>query len=145
MFDTLESWFTENRQLVGWLFTISIATLILAVTVIPLVVARMSADYFMPDRNPGKTLARQHPVLRWIGLILKNVLGFLLVLLGLVLSLPFVFGQGLLTILIGLMVMDFPGKRSLELRLVRFSPLKKGIDWIRAKAGRDPLQLPEEE
>ena len=97
----------------------------------------------MPDRDPQKALSEQRPVLRWIGLILKNVLGFLLVLIGIVLSLPFVFGQGLLTILIGLTMMDFPGKRSLELRLVRFRPIKSAIDWMRAKAGREPLQLPE--
>lgn len=143
MIDTVIEWFRENGQLVGWLFAISIATLIFAAVVIPLVVTRMSADYFMPDRDPQKALSEQRPVLRWVGLILKNVLGFLLVLIGIVLSLPFVFGQGLLTILIGLTMMDFPGKRSLELRLVRVGPIKRAIDWIRARAGREPLQLPE--
>src|SRR5262245_40758335 len=63
---------------------------------------RLPDDYFAkPPRPSGHVLAR-------VG---KNVGGVLLILLGVVLSLPGVPGQGFLTILIGLMLTDIPGKR----------------------------------
>ena len=100
----------------------------------------MSADYFMPDRDPGRALALQHPVLRWTGLILKNLFGLILFIAGI--AMLFTPGQGLLTVFIGLMLMDFPGKRRLELWVIRRPAIRKAFDWIRSKAGRKPLQLP---
>ena len=72
----------------------------------------------------------------------KNLAGAVLVLAGLaMLVLP---GQGLLTIVVGLLFLDFPGKRSLELRLVRHPPVLRTINWLRATAHRPPLQMPDE-
>lgn len=107
----------------------------------PIIVTRMSADYFMPDRARDDAFSKRHPALRWTGLVLKNLLGIILLISGfLMLITP---GQGLLTIFIGILLTDFPGKRSLELRLVRIRALHKGIDWIRKKYGHPPLELPE--
>jgi hypothetical protein len=75
-------------------------------------------------------------------LVLKNVLGAALVLVGLILSLPLVFGQGVLTMLIGISLLDLPGKRKMELSIVRREPVRKSMDWMRQRAGRPPLQLP---
>ena len=53
-----------------------------------------------------ETWRQRHPVLRWIGFLIKNVLGVILVLMGLaMLVLP---GQGVLTLLIGISLLDFP-------------------------------------
>ena len=52
-------------------------------------------------------------------------------------------GVSLPTLLIGILLLNFPGKRRLEIRLIRVKPLKRGIDWIRRRAGRRPLELPE--
>ncbi|MBL8850214.1 MAG: hypothetical protein JNG89_11045 [Planctomycetaceae bacterium] len=87
-------------------------------------------------------MAKSHPVVRLMFLILKNGLGVVLVLVGLVLSLPFVFGQGVLTILIGVSLLDLPGKRRLELAIIRREAVHKSINWIRKKAGRPPLTMP---
>src|SRR5207237_9899064 len=61
----------------------------------------------------------RHPVLRWLGRFGKNLRGAVLVVVGVILALPGVPGQGLLTILIGLMFLDLPGKRAWERALVR--------------------------
>ena len=53
-------------------------------------------------------------------------------------------GQGVLTILVGLLFLDFPGKFALERRLVQMKPVLAAIVWVRTKAGRPPLELPEE-
>jgi hypothetical protein len=71
----------------------------------------------------------------------KNVLGVILVIVGIILSLPGVPGQGLLTILLGLMLLDLPGKRRLEQRLVRRPSLLRVINGLRVRYGRAPLIL----
>ncbi|MCB1062154.1 MAG: hypothetical protein KDN20_04435 [Verrucomicrobiae bacterium] len=134
-------WVEGHPALVGWLAAASVLTLILSAILVPVIVSRMRADYFMSDRDPERMFASQHPVIRWIGLILKNIFGIILFLVGIVmLATP---GQGILTVFVGFMLIDFPGKRKLELFLIRFSVIHRAIDWIRKKAGRQPLQLPE--
>lgn len=143
--DRVIEWVKSNQTLATWLGVASIVTFLGALIAVPVLVTRIGADYFMPEAEAadGDRLKDRHPVLRWSGLILKNLLGGLLVLTGLVLSIPLVVGQGFLTIFIGLMIMDFPGKRKLELRLIRLRPLRRAIDWIRHRYGREPLRLPE--
>ncbi|REJ76825.1 MAG: hypothetical protein DWQ29_15470 [Planctomycetota bacterium] len=84
-----------------------------------------------------------HPVLRWTVRVLKNLLGVFLVLAGLAMSVPAVPGQGLLTILIGITLLDLPGKRKMELAIVRRKRVLRAINWIRAKAGRAALEIPD--
>ena len=88
----------------------------------------------------AENFADLHPVLRIIGLVLKNLCGLVFVLMGIVMI--FVPGQGLLTILLGLAMLNFPGKRAAELALVRYPPVQKSINWIRKKSQRPPLRIP---
>ena len=48
-------------------------------------------------------------------------------------------GQGLLTILIGLLLLDFPGKRAVELKLVRRPGIAAFLNRMRARHGRPPF------
>ena len=52
-------------------------------------------------------------------------------------------GQGLITMVIGVLLIDFPGKRGIELRFARMRPVRRTLDWIRARAGKPPLRFPE--
>ena len=65
----------------------------------------------------------------------------MLVLLGLIMALPGVPGQGLLTALIGLTLLSFPGKRKLERRFVKIPALLRAINRLRARFARPPLEL----
>jgi hypothetical protein len=56
-------------------------------------------------------------------------------------TLPGVPGPGLLTVLLGIMLLDFPGKRALELRLVRRQQVHRTIDRVRKRYGKPPLLL----
>jgi hypothetical protein len=67
----------------------------------------------------------------------------LLVALGLVLSIPGIPGQGFLTILIGLTLVDFPGKRKLEIRIMRNHTVRAGANAIRRRFGKAPFELDE--
>jgi len=114
-------------------------TFVLSLAVIAVVVVRLPATYFRGDSV--SSMVTYHPVIRWCAIILKNILGLLLVALGLLLSLPGVPGQGLLTALIGVMLLDFPGKRRLERRLVSRPSLLAAINALRARFGRPALVL----
>lgn len=107
-----------------------------------LVIVQMPADYFKGrGRRHTPALAPGHPVVRWLGRLGKNLVGVLLIVVGILLSLPGIPGQGLLTILIGLLLLDFPGKHRLERKLVLRPTVRSTIDRLRRKFGKPPLQL----
>jgi len=83
----------------------------------------------------------RHPAIRAAGIIGKNILGVLLVVVGILLSIPGVPGQGLLTILLGIMLLDFPGKRRLEQNLLRRPQILKTINRLRARFGKQALEI----
>jgi hypothetical protein len=116
---------------------LSIGLFAIGVLSVPIVIARLPADYFVranggsDDGAPGLKRALLKP--------LRNVFGVLLILAGIaMLVLP---GQGVLCILLGLSLVDFPGKRKLLLRLMRLGGVKRVVAAIRKRAGKPPLQL----
>ena len=117
-------WIRDHPEFVFWVGVSSAVKFVGTLIVVPLIITRMGEDYFMPERR--RAFADLHPVLRLVGLILKNVLGIIFVLMGIVMI--FVPGQGLLTILLGLAMLNFPGKRRAELKLVTYPPVRKSID-----------------
>lgn len=117
---------------------VSAAMFLTSLLALPILVTRMRADYFVRPRPVRRE--RAHPLLGISLFLARNVLGGLLLLAGVaMLVLP---GQGVLTILIALTLIDFPGKRALELRIVRQPGVRRAIDWIRRRAGKPALELP---
>lgn len=104
------------------------------------IIVNIPADYFA-RKDPPPMFAGRHPIIRWVLIILKNLLGYFLIALGVILSLPGVPGQGLLTMFIGIMLLDFPGRKRFERWLVSRRSVLSGINRIRAKWGREPLQV----
>lgn len=128
----------ETLLLTGGMFVVMF---VLSLAAVSCVLVRLPATYFQKEHPHA--FADCHPVVRWLGLIAKNLLGFVLVVIGIILSLPGVPGQGALTILIGLMLIDFPGKRALELRMVRQRQVYAAVNRLRARFGKPPLVLDE--
>jgi hypothetical protein len=98
------------------------------------VIVRMPADYFVGERGGAKT--------HWGWVLGRNLLGALLVLVGALLAIPGVPGQGLLMILVGLVLLDIPGKHALERRLVARPGVRRALDRIRARFGKPPFEAP---
>ena len=71
----------------------------------------------------------------------KNLLGVVLVIVGVLLSLPGVPGQGMLTILLGVMLLDFPGKPRLQHWLVSRPKILRAINKLRHRFSKPALVL----
>jgi hypothetical protein len=136
------AWFWGHPGVLAALVFGSLGLFVGTLLVVPVLIARMRADHFMSRDPPPDAFLGRHPAVRWLGRGLKNVVGVVLVAMGIaMLVLP---GQGILTILIGLSLVDFPGKRTLELRLVQQRHVRRSIDWIRERADQPPLRFPDE-
>lgn len=134
-------WIRERETLFTWVGSLSLLTLIVSAIFVPIFIRRMPSDYFLESDIKTEEYRQQHPGLRILFHLLKNLVGGILLLGGILMIVTP--GQGVLTMMIGLMLMDFPGKRTLEIRLVSLKPINKAINWIRAKADKPPLELPE--
>jgi hypothetical protein len=133
------AWLRGHETMLWWLGALSVVTFVGTLVILPLVVARIPPDYFTHAQRPVRRRQVQSPGARVLKRLGKNLLGVLIVLVGVaMLLLP---GQGILTILIGLMLIDFPGKRGLERRLVQQPAVRRAINWIRAKAHQPALEL----
>jgi len=123
-----------------FLFLLSIVGFVASVIAIPWILIHLPYDYFC-ERHPRTWMKDHHPVLRLIALVLKNLVGGILLLGGIaMLVLP---GQGLLTMLIGVSLMDFPGKRTIERSIIGRPLILKSINRIRQRFDRLPLLIEE--
>ncbi len=116
----------------------SAAMLVISAVLIPYLIVRMPADFYA-ESDRRRRLLQHRPLLRMAFLIAKNALGWLLLVAGiLMLVLP---GQGILTILAALALLDFPGKRALEMRILHRPLILNSVNWLRRRAGREPLSF----
>ena len=139
------SWLTEIVQQMAQLgqhamlgTLLLLATLVMSSGIALTILIRLPTDYFCTPRTERAHDAG-HSVLVGIGVVLKNLLGVILILSGVVLSVPGMPGQGLLTVLAGVCLADFPGKRWLLHKILGWAPLLRAINRLRTKFSRPPL------
>ena len=133
---TIQQWIPVD-VLIG-LTAASVIGFIGSLIAIPMILVRLPADYF-DTRTPRHWMKDHHPMLRLLGLVVKNVVGVVLLLAGF--AMLFLPGQGLLTMLIGISLMDFPRKRALEAKMVGQPTLLGVINSMRHKFDKPPLTL----
>jgi hypothetical protein len=105
---------------------------------IPMLLVWLPVDYFDENRPHG-WFRTQPAVIRGTFQVIKNLIAIVFMLCGIaMLVLP---GQGVLTILIGLSMLDFPGKNKLERRIVGRPEVLRTINSIRSKFGKPPLVI----
>jgi len=141
MFDFVSdviSGMTWQRALVG--VALFLVTFTGSLGLVSLILIKLPADYFCSHYDRQLWSGRA-PALRIAAAIGKNVLGVLLIVLGIIMALPGVPGQGLLTVLLGVMLVDFPGKDRLEQKLLQRPTIRNSIDRLRARFGKPPLVL----
>jgi hypothetical protein len=136
----LLDWARSNEALLWWLFAASAAVFLMTPIAVAWTLIQLPTDYFTKKRRRPLGSWAKYPVLRLVLLVAKNLLGVGLLAAGLVMLL--VPGQGLLTVAVGLILVDFPGKFRLERWLVNRPSLWRPINWLRKRAGHEPLERP---
>jgi hypothetical protein len=129
------SWFQIGLGFGMFVFSLTVSTLAVGV-----IMVKIPANYFSSGYKP-QFMTNKPFLVRWSAVILKNLLGVFLIGLGIILSLPGVPGQGILTILLGLIMLDIPGKRPLEARIIKRPSVLSAINNLRAKYQKPPLIL----
>ena len=134
--------FGISSEAVGWIGVASLATFVVSAVALPWLLTRLPEDYFDETSPTAHPPWPRHRALYWAWRLLKNFLGIVLLLAGFVMLITP--GQGILTIMAGLWLVDLPGKRRWERRLVSRPKVWASINWIRRKFGQPPLQAPKE-
>ena len=98
-----------------------------------IIVKKISGD--KASKTPHLTLMNSSVSL--VVNIAKIIVGVFLLVCGVVmLVLP---GQGLITIVIGLSLIPFPGKNKIEQKLLSRKSVRSSLNWIRIKANKAPF------
>lgn len=129
----------EHRVVLTWLTVSSVVLFVASLIAMPALVVRIPPGYFSQHRRPPSRWAHRHPIVRTALGIGKNALGCVFIVAGIaMLVLP---GQGLLSILIGLLLLDIPGKYRFEKWLVSRRRIAAAINWLRKRSGQPPLEV----
>ena len=123
-----------------WGVGIFLAGVALSIAILAVVLVLMPATHFLGDSAPS--LLPHRP--RWqqkLAYAGKNMIGVLLIVLGAILSVPGVPGQGILTMLIGISLLDLPGKRRFEQRIMRNETVFSAANGIRRRFGKPPFEI----
>ena len=134
----MQKYLSENLVDIFFLLGISsVVILVISALSIGYFIKKIPHDYFLDDKRGITECKNKNPVFWIITFALKNIIGYCLIMGGiLMLVLP---GQGLLTILVGLMLSDYPGKFKLEKRIIKTNLVLKTINWYRTKSNIPPL------
>lgn len=139
MLDNITEYLTS---ITGWMSYVAIASLIffiVSLIFIPKFIASIPSNYFIIKSSTPKTST--YSLGRLFVSIFRNIIGIFLIFCGVVMLITP--GQGLLTILAGVFILDFPGKFKLELYLIKKPSVLKTLNWIRHKQNVPDLQIPE--
>ncbi len=136
--DALFEWMREHG-VIRISSIVGVAMFVLSLVGLPFLVAAVPADYFEHRRTSERPRKLRHPALHVVLVVLRNVVGWMVLLSGVaMLVLP---GQGVIMILVGLWLVSFPGKRRLELAILRRKSVTRVLQWMRKKMGKEPLRI----
>ncbi|MCA1623729.1 MAG: PGPGW domain-containing protein [Acidobacteria bacterium] len=140
-FSGILEWFARFWETLTWgrialVLSFTVISIIASYGLIVIGMIKIPADYF--SSTYVKEINRdEHFSLRWAAFIIKNTVGFLLIIAGVIMI--FTPGPGVPTILLGLMMMDIPGKRPLEAKLIQRPMVLSAVNELRAKYNKPPL------
>ena len=131
-------WFANHPEILIGMGISSIFIFLISILGISWFIAQIPEDYFLRSKRQPSKWREQKPILRFVVMFGKNLIGLSLIIGGLLmLVLP---GQGLLTIVTGLLLVNYPGKYKLEQKLSSMPSIFRALNWIRLKAKKPPLQ-----
>ncbi len=116
---------------------LSLATFIISLLLIPFLLSLASPNYFLIHTGQMDADKCNRALLCPFLRVLKNILGAFLLLAGF--AMLFLPGQGILTILLSLTLLDIPGKQRLLAFSISKPSVRHGLNWIREKTGHAPF------
>ena len=135
--ESITEFVSNYKTYILWLATISLFVFIFSLVSIKWLVALIPTDYFV-KKNISKS-KKSYSLLWLMSIIVKNIIGYTLILGGiLMLVLP---GQGLFTILMGLILSNYPGKYTIEKKFISIPSILKTINWLRKKSNKPRLKI----
>ncbi len=132
--------FIQTNANVLWILAVfSLITFFVSLAVVPFLLIRIPSDYFSHKKRQRPLVKNNNPFVRGVFIVGKNVVGYVLIVLGI--TMLFIPGQGLLTVLLGIILIDFPGKYRFERWLVLRKHVLRSINWLRQRSNREPLVI----
>ncbi len=139
LFSFIQSFIQDNDALLFGLGVFSLMCFFVTLAIIPWLVVKLPHDYFAGRKRNAPVSGKLPFGMRIVVLVLKNCLGLVIIMLGIImLIIP---GQGVLTMVIGLILIDFPGKYRLERSLMQRKHVLKTVNWLRARGQKPPLKF----
>lgn len=132
----IQTFLTEHGNIITWIGIISSICFLATLAIIPWIICRLEADHFLHIYVHHK-----HPLGGVHLRLLRYLLGVVLFIAGLLML--FLPGQGLLTMILGLSLLDFPGKQKAVDKLLHIPSIQKALNWIRTKGGKNNFHYPE--
>ena len=134
MIHKIIEWLSQYQTVLTWLGLISLLLFVFSLLLLPWLIKQIPTDYFQRNQarhKPGKLFSPIN--------IVRNLLGFIILLAGLAMFvLP---GQGILTALVGIALMQFPGKCRLEHWLISRNGVLSAVNWLRRKTNSPELKI----
>ena len=129
-----------SEPMFWWVATASAIVFAASLVAVPWLIVRLPVDYFNHDRRIAvRPQTRAAVYYHCLLVMLKNIAGAAFLTMGIaMLVLP---GQGLLTIFIGVSLIDFPGKYQLQRRLVSSPFILRPLNWIRRRGGKAEFKV----
>ena len=130
------SYILQNNQIFLYISGLSTIFFLLSLMGLSWLISIIPHNYFV-DKKRVSLIKMKNPLMWLPIIIIKNSIGLVLILCGiLMLILP---GQGVLTIITGLIFLDYPGKFRFERSLVRNKLILNSMNWIRRKLDKPDL------
>jgi hypothetical protein len=133
------TWLGEHAGLSSGLVVASMLLLVASLWIGRYYLISIPADYFVKQHKPLENWCTARPALWWTVMIAKNLLGLLFIAAGLIMFVTP--GQGILTLLMGLALTNFPGKQRLERMIIERPTVLKLVNGMRARADKPPLSF----
>ena len=125
-----------------WLLLLLILPIIIVVTTfatlasISMLLISLPSDYFTRKKRVSRI---KNPILRLLLRVLKNVVGTVFLIAGFIML--FTPGPGILSVLVGIILCDFPGKRRVERKIIARPSVLSMINRIRVRYNRPLIVL----
>ena len=123
-------------------FALVVGLFLLSLVAVGVLLVSLPATYFL-DSHVRELWVDHHPAVRLLLHLVKNLVGLGVVVAGLLLLVTGIPGQAVVTLLLGVMLLDFPGKARLERKLVSYPWLLQGVNRLRQRFHRPALVIDE--